>query len=62
MTRADVDAILGPRFTWREDLEAAALHIHPPVDATPEDERRLRNLQECRPVWLAIKIEGNPYR
>jgi hypothetical protein len=25
MTRTDVDAILGPRFTWREEIETRTL-------------------------------------
>lgn len=64
MTRADVDAILGPRFTRRKDPEAAVptLVVRPPTDMTQDDNDRLAELEARRPVTMAIRIEGSPYR
>jgi hypothetical protein len=61
-TRATVDGILGPRFTWREDPSGYVLHVRPPADMTDDDRERLAALHKAKPLPLAIELEGGPYR
>jgi hypothetical protein len=62
MTRADVDAILGPRFTWREEIETRTLHVCTPADLTQDDHDRLAELEKRKPLTVAIRIKDGPYR